>query len=540
MKKRFLALALGTLAFGVTLGGVKMGLGHQDALMVKAAETDKTVIFNASSEKGADATVTSLSSNGVTFSVAKGTSITDYPCNLSDGKAYRFYQGSILTIKSDKTDLVISSIEITCASSYKPENFIISTGFSTSGQIGSWSGSADSVFFNLKKQVRVTKISVTLQSSAPVTTSPVTSISAELADPKATFFVGDKATLDAFTITATHEDGNTSVLKSDVTIESPVLAEGDNVIKFQYVSGETPLECQFVVKAIKGNFYTKSTATADIVAGKKIYIANTNGDVTKILDKQNDNNRAEIEVKTSGDRIVTQDTYTSLLVLPAKNGTFALYDEKEMGVLYAAGSGKGNNYLRTEKVFEDINANSFAKLSCANEVWTIEFTGSNTNNSLRHNNSSPLFSCYASGQIAPSIYVSPDAPVTFGTETWAETFLAKLNEICDPTGNTALTEAKWSEAKATFDALSIPDKMAIKYGNFQGEKMKQALAGYNFIINTKYTALYDFLGRRTTTKANALMLPGATDSTTWTLVGIGAVTIAASASLLFFRRKKSN
>ena len=39
MKKRFLALALGTLAFGVTLGGVKMGLGHQDALMVKAAET---------------------------------------------------------------------------------------------------------------------------------------------------------------------------------------------------------------------------------------------------------------------------------------------------------------------------------------------------------------------------------------------------------------------------------------------------------------------------------------------------------------------
>ena len=37
MKKRFLALALGTLAFGVTLGGVKMGLCHQDAMMVKAA-----------------------------------------------------------------------------------------------------------------------------------------------------------------------------------------------------------------------------------------------------------------------------------------------------------------------------------------------------------------------------------------------------------------------------------------------------------------------------------------------------------------------
>ena len=37
MKKRFLALALGTLAFGVTLGGVKMDLDHQDTMMVKAA-----------------------------------------------------------------------------------------------------------------------------------------------------------------------------------------------------------------------------------------------------------------------------------------------------------------------------------------------------------------------------------------------------------------------------------------------------------------------------------------------------------------------
>lgn len=48
MKKRFLALALGTLAFGVTLGGVKMGFGHQDAMMVKAVDSEvayKTLSF---------------------------------------------------------------------------------------------------------------------------------------------------------------------------------------------------------------------------------------------------------------------------------------------------------------------------------------------------------------------------------------------------------------------------------------------------------------------------------------------------------------
>ena len=81
--------------------------------------------------------------------------------------------------------------------------------------------------------------------------------------------------------------------------------------------------------------------------------------------------------------------------------------------------------------------------------------------------------------------------------------------------------------------------MAVLYGT-GSEKVNQAIATYKFIVD-KYN-IDDYLGLGTgkTAKANALMLPGATDSTTWTLVAVGAVTIAASASLLFFRRKKSN
>lgn len=92
-----------------------------------------------------------------------------------------------------------------------------------------------------------------------------------------------------------------------------------------------------------------------------------------------------------------------------------------------------------------------------------------------------------------------------------------------------------------FDGFGIPDKMALLYGS-NSEKVNQAIATYKFIVDKYNTVVDDYLGLKTgnTTKANALMLPGATDSTTWTLVGIGAVTIAASASLLFFRRKKSN
>lgn len=75
MKKRFLALALGTLAFGVTLGGVKMSLGHQDALMVKAEEkVCKTLSFpddNKANNKVGAYTKTWVAKNGTdSYSIA--------------------------------------------------------------------------------------------------------------------------------------------------------------------------------------------------------------------------------------------------------------------------------------------------------------------------------------------------------------------------------------------------------------------------------------------------------------------------------------
>ena len=536
MKKRFLALALGTLAFGVTLGGVKMGLGHQDALMVKAAEVETVVVeFDAKNDKGTSAT--KFSKDGVTLSVGQGA--------LNNGTDYRIYKNQTLTISQTK-NLKIIKVKFTCTASGtskgSPDHFKVPTSgtgsYTSQGTVGTWTGSADSVVLKADTdQVRATNISVTLEKDTPVVTSPVTAISAEKADPKAVFYAGDTVGLTDFVITATHEDEKTSVLNSGVTIENPVLVEGENVIKFHYVSGETPLECQLVINAIKGNFYIKSTATADIVAGKKIYIANPDG--TAIIGAQNDNNRASTSVVAREGKIVAQDSYCSFLVLPAKNGTFALYDEINKGVLYAAGTGSKKNYLRTQKVFDNIDANSFANISYSKDAWSIQFTGSNTNKNLRYNSQNDIFSCYSSGQAAPLIYVSPDAPASFKADAWADSFIANVSSKCDATGATATWTADWNKAKAIFDGFGIPDKMAVLYGT-GSEKVNQAIATYKFIVDKYNVDDYLGLGTGSTTKANALMLPGATDSTTWTLVGIGAVTIAASASLLFFRRKKSN
>ncbi len=77
MKKRFLALALGTLAFGVTLGGVKMGLGHQDTMMVKAEGQNqvayKTLTFpdenKGSNNVGAYDKTWPAKKDGVTYTI---------------------------------------------------------------------------------------------------------------------------------------------------------------------------------------------------------------------------------------------------------------------------------------------------------------------------------------------------------------------------------------------------------------------------------------------------------------------------------------
>ena len=567
MKKRFLALALGTLAFGVTLGGVKMGLGHQDTLMVKAAADAETAFStltfssktNSVNVQDYKSTWSGTANDGSVFSIKNFNNNNNGWNFIKCGSSKAASVASIVNSKAiekavTKVQITIDKITASSVNSIKlyiSSNLNFETSATTVFDFDKATGvqsvplteSAANLFYKIEFDcqkgssnglVQLSKVEF-FESTSAEPASPVKSISAGLANPDAVFYAGDKVTLDDFVITATHENDTSSVLKTGVTIENPDLVEGANVLNFVYGSGENERRCQFTVNAVKGNFFTKTTNVNDIVVGKKIYIGNSDG--TAILGQQNKNNRGQTEVTSRNDKIVAQDSYVSLLVLPGKAGTFALYDEKAGGVLYAAGS--GSNYLRTEKDFASIDANSFAKFAFADEAWTIKFTGSNTNNSLRYNSTNSLFSCYESGQIAPSIYVSPDAPVTFGTETWATSFMENLEISCDPTGATALPEADWTDIKSEFDALSIPDKMAIKYGTSNGTEMDKALKAYDFIVK-KYVTYNDFLGRRTTTRANALMLPGATDSTTWTLVGIGAVTIAASASLLFFRRKKSN
>ncbi len=578
MKKRFLALALGTLAFGVTLGGVKMGLGHQDALMVKAAEETKfeTLSFpdknnsENSQSAGYSKTWTAISENGVKYAVSnfnnngwrnnwkfikcgskKGASTGSISTIGSMDKAVCKVSFNVDAIKEPKA---IKSISLLVANNDKfndPKTYSLSSAAIVGENYFSLPSPDVNLYYRLQFDcnktndngaITVKSVSFYTDKETPAEpSSPVKSISAGLKNPDAVFYAGNKVTLGDFVITATRGDGKVEELTSGVVLKNDTLVEGANTIEFEYIENGKTFTCTCQVPAIAKPLYTKSTNVADIVAGKRILITNSDG--TKAMGTQKTNNRSYVAAAPSEDKIALADGMASLLVVPAKNGTFALCDETANGLLYA--SSDSANQLKTMTRFSSIDENAFATIGCVDSIWSIQFTGSNSHNTLRYNpnNGSPIFACYTPDKEDTedvSVYVSSETPVTFSTDAWADSFIANVSSKCDATGATATWTDGWNTAKESFNKLTMANKMALLYGS-NSEKVNQAIATYKFIVD-KYNTVDDYLGLGTgkTTKANALMLPGATDSTTWTLVGIGAVTIAASASLLFFRRKKSN
>ena len=349
MKKRFLALALGTLAFGVTLGGVKMGLGHQDAMMVKAA-TETSTTFDATSDKSDGKTI---SKDGVTISTTVGT--------LNEG-VYKFYKNSVVTFSS--TDMEITSIEFECTgggtSKYGPGCFEGDSGYSYNQKKGTWKGTSKNVSFTAStNQVRATKITVTLASSSqpdPEPASPVATVTVK-AKEGSTFYAGTSVSTSDFVFTGFDADGKETTLAGDITIENPLLVEGKNTIKFIYQSGETSVNFECEVNAIKTTLYTKTINVKDITVGKRILIAGQDGAAVlgaeTVINKKKV--RALVTGKPNNGTLLPTEGFVPLVVLPAKNGSFALYDETAKGVLCATSS--SDNIMGTETNFASIDAN---------------------------------------------------------------------------------------------------------------------------------------------------------------------------------------
>ena len=132
---------------------------------------------------------------------------------------FRIFKNQTFTVASTVGE--ITKIEITCTAKdeakYGPGCFGAVEGYSYSGKIGTWTGSATSV--NLKastNQVRATKIVVTVE-SAPA--ANLTSIAVSGTPTKITYFDGELFDPAGLVVTGTYDDGTTSPISNGVTWE---------------------------------------------------------------------------------------------------------------------------------------------------------------------------------------------------------------------------------------------------------------------------------------------------------------------------------
>ena len=174
--------------------------------------------------------------------------------------------------------------------------------------------------------------------------------------------------------------------------------------QFVMPASNVTVSATFVNVGFFGKEYQLVTSTDQLVAGRTYLIVNTAAG--KALGKtQNGNNRSAAEVTIENNVISTLGDACEL-TLGGQTGAWTLYDAtNNSGYLYAAG-GTGNNYLRTQATLTDAGK------------WTISITDNKatiktiatdvSRNTIMYNNSSNIFSCYASGQKEVCLFVQSD------------------------------------------------------------------------------------------------------------------------------------
>ena len=143
------------------------------------------------------------------------------------------------------------------------------------------------------------------------------------------------------------------------------------------------------------------TDVKQLKEGDKVYIVAADYNVA--MGTQNDGNyRNYVEIAKQNNRVVILNATPVEFTVGKVGDNFTFNDGT--GYLYASSSQK--NYLNTEADLDDNG--KWAITIDAEGVASIIAKGANENNNLKWNNSSPRFSCYASGQKAVSIYKRPD------------------------------------------------------------------------------------------------------------------------------------
>ena len=133
-----------------------------------------------------------------------------------------------------------------------------------------------------------------------------------------------------------------------------------------------------------------------------------------------------------------------------------------------------------------------------------------------------------------------------GADAFYTKFLTEVGGICDPEGDTNLTNlaSVWAAQEDAFNSLSKTERDAIKAvgfdgGDESGDDLHKVIAKYHYIL-TKYgtAVLNDFIFNQINIEANVNTVGMTADDTTMTVVVISAIAVISAAGLFFLIRRK--
>lgn len=161
--------------------------------------------------------------------------------------SYRIYKGQTFTVASTVGE--ITKIEITCTANntvkYGPGSFETIEGYSYSGKIGTWTGSATSVRLKASSnQVRATKIVVTVESTPAAN---LTSIEVSGTPTNKTYFDGEAFDPTGLVVTGTYDDGTQKEITDGI-----VWVKDPEILKL----GTTSVDVMASVGTIVSGVYT--------------------------------------------------------------------------------------------------------------------------------------------------------------------------------------------------------------------------------------------------------------------------------------------
>lgn len=397
------AITAGTNGSSATVDGntaVKIGTsskGGDFTITVPSGATKLTLYVAA--WKG----VSTLSLNITPEAKVSPTSIALTPDDGLTGSSTDFtLDGSALNYKHEITlSGITSSTDIKFTTSTTKRCVAWGASYETSG--GGASCEVDPTVGNIMNAVSsITATSATFSTSAGVSAGTDCSLD-EVGFVYNT--TGTPTTSDTKAVIDSYTSGNLNKVVTGLTANTTyyVRAYAKNEHGTAYSD-----EKSFSTPALVGVAYELVTSNSDLEDGAEIVVLNTQGTYA-LSTTQNKTNRDATNSgwSLSGTTMTVTGDNVEVLTLAATGGNWELvtHDGK---YLYAANS--SSNHLKTRDTNSDDNGVWAITINGSNEASVIA-QGSYTNNQLKKNSSSALFSCYGSGQHAIKIYKKASGPI---------------------------------------------------------------------------------------------------------------------------------